>query len=149
MICLATRALGDSVRPRRLSGVVVWPLNFTVRRRRRHASSNQPLVPNVTQNDGAHYSTKQPRERAATLGLITAWAWTILAGGGGAMLIIERGPWPLTNGWFALTSGIAACPLTAWLVNRVLGISFSGRARFATAALIWLAGQIARRLPIW
>ena len=31
MICLAPRAPGDSVRPRRLSGVVVRPLNFTVR----------------------------------------------------------------------------------------------------------------------
>jgi hypothetical protein len=31
VVCLAPRALGDSVRPRRLSGVVVRPLNFTVR----------------------------------------------------------------------------------------------------------------------
>ena len=31
MVCLAPRALGDSVRPRRLSDVVVRPLNFTVR----------------------------------------------------------------------------------------------------------------------
>jgi len=30
VVCLAPRALGDSVRPRRLSGVVVRPLNFTV-----------------------------------------------------------------------------------------------------------------------
>jgi len=30
---LAPRAPGESVRPRRLSGVVVRPLNFTVRRR--------------------------------------------------------------------------------------------------------------------
>jgi hypothetical protein len=79
------------------------------------------------------------------LALIAAWLWTFLAGGGGAMLLIEKGPWPLTNGWFALCSGVAACPLTAWLANRVLGISLSGRVRFATAALIWLAGQITRR----
>jgi hypothetical protein len=32
VICLAPRAPGDSVRPRRLSGVIVRPLNFTVRR---------------------------------------------------------------------------------------------------------------------
>jgi hypothetical protein len=31
VVCLASRAPGDSVRPRRLSGVVVRPLNFTVR----------------------------------------------------------------------------------------------------------------------
>jgi hypothetical protein len=35
---LAPRALGDSVRPRRLSGVVGRPLNFTVR------SPNKRLV---------------------------------------------------------------------------------------------------------
>jgi molecular chaperone DnaK (HSP70) len=30
VVCLAPRALGDSVRPRRSSGVVVRPLNFTI-----------------------------------------------------------------------------------------------------------------------
>jgi hypothetical protein len=33
VVCQATRAPEDSVRPRRSSGVVVRPLNFTVRRR--------------------------------------------------------------------------------------------------------------------
>jgi len=32
VICLATQARGNSVRPRRLSDVVVRPLNFTVSR---------------------------------------------------------------------------------------------------------------------
>ena len=81
-------------------------------------------------------------------GTIVAWAWTLLAGGGGILLLIQRGPWPLTNGWFALASGIAACPLTAWCAKRYLGLHFSGRARLATAALIWLAGQLARRVGI-
>jgi hypothetical protein len=31
VVCLAPRAPGDSVRPRRPAGVVVRPLNFTVR----------------------------------------------------------------------------------------------------------------------
>jgi len=31
VVCLAPRARGNSVRPRRLSDVVVRPLNFTVR----------------------------------------------------------------------------------------------------------------------
>jgi hypothetical protein len=61
------------------------------------------------------------------------------------MLLIENGPWSLMNGWFALCSGAAACPLTARLANRALGISLSGRARLITAALIWLAGQVAHR----
>jgi hypothetical protein len=34
VVCLAPRALKDSVRPRRLAGVVGRPLNFTVRRLR-------------------------------------------------------------------------------------------------------------------
>jgi hypothetical protein len=41
VVCLAPRALGDSVRPRRLSGVVARPLNFTVRRHHAHI----PLFP--------------------------------------------------------------------------------------------------------
>jgi hypothetical protein len=93
-------------------------------------------------------STEQRGNWIARLGSIAAWAWTLLAAGGGAMLLIERGPWPLTNGWFALFSGIAACPLTAWFAKRSLGIALSGRVRFAAAALIWLAGQVARRAGV-
>ena len=99
----------------------------------------------MTDQIPAQSNARQPGAWMARVGLIAAWLWTILAAGGGAMLLIERGPWPLTNGWFALLSGIAACPLTAWLARRAFGIALSGRARFAAAALIWLAGQIARR----
>jgi hypothetical protein len=88
------------------------------------------------------------RAWASRLGLAAAWIWTAAAGGGGVMLLIEKGPWPLTNGWFALFSGIAACPLTARLAKSRLGIALSGRVQFAAAALIWLAGQIARRTGI-
>jgi hypothetical protein len=45
VICLAPRALGDSVRPRRLAGVVVRPLNFTVRRQPRKARRLCVLLP--------------------------------------------------------------------------------------------------------
>jgi len=81
----------------------------------------------------------------AIAGFLAGWGWMILAGGGGVLLLAERGPWPLTNGWFALASGLAACPLTAWSVRRFLGVTFSGRAQFVAAVLIWLTGQIARR----
>jgi hypothetical protein len=100
------------------------------------------------QDRGQRASTGHRGRWAARLAPIAAWVWTILAGGGGVLLLIERGPWPLTNGWFALVSGIAACPLTAWFAKRSLGIAFSGRARFWTAAVVWLAGQIARRAGI-
>ncbi len=44
------------------------------------------------------------------VGAIAAWAWTIVAGIGGAGLIITLGPWPPTNGWFALFSGLSGLP---------------------------------------
>ena len=45
MVCLAPRAPRDSVRPRRLSDVVVRPLNFTVRRQQSVAEQS-PTNPN-------------------------------------------------------------------------------------------------------
>ena len=100
------------------------------------------------QSSGVTPPSTTRRTWAGVLGLVAAWAWAILAGGGGVMLLIEKGPWPLTNGWFALCSGIAACPLTAWAAKRGFGVTLSGRAQFAAAGLIWLAGQLARRL-VW
>jgi hypothetical protein len=77
------------------------------------------------------------------LGWIAAWVWTIVAGGGGLLLLLTRRPLPLTNGWFALFSGIAACPLTATLSQKCLGIRLSGRIRIAATILFLIAGRIA------
>ena len=56
------------------------------------------------------------RTTAATLGWAAAWVWTIAAGGGGGLcLLLTKGPWPLTNGWFALFSVNWACPAVPWL----------------------------------
>ena len=63
---------------------------------------------------------------------------------GGLLLLLERGPWPLTNGWFAMLSGIAACPLISWISERYAGIKISGWVRFAAAALLFILGQVAR-----
>jgi hypothetical protein len=82
------------------------------------------------------------------LGSIAAWVWTMVAGGGGWWLLWTKGPWPLTNGWFALFSGIAACPLTGWLLDKYGGVSVSGQVRFAVAAFFWLAGRIALAVGI-
>ncbi len=79
----------------------------------------------------------------ATLGFIAAWAWTIVAGGGGLWLLWTRGPWPLTNGWFALFSGLAACPATAGVLKKYAGIQLSGYVRLAVAAFFFVAGRIA------
>jgi|ERR1035438_8360373 hypothetical protein len=84
----------------------------------------------------------------AMLGEIAAWAWAILAGGGGLWLMWTKGPWPLTNGWFALLSGLAACPLTAWLLKKYAGITLSGRVRIAVATFFFIAGKVALRVGI-
>jgi hypothetical protein len=80
------------------------------------------------------------------LGLIAAWGWTILAGIGGLGLIITLGPWPPTNGWFALFSGLSACPLTAWLFKKCASIYFPGWARFVVALLFFVAGRLALQI---
>src|SRR3954447_23767081 len=42
------------------------------------------------------------------IALIVAWAWALLAGVGGLILLIHEDAWPITNGWFAMCSGVAA-----------------------------------------
>jgi hypothetical protein len=74
---------------------------------------------------------------------LAGWAWALLAGVGGLILLIHEGPLPVTNGWFALFSGIAACPLTATLLKKHAGLSVPGWAQFAVALLIFLAGRLA------
>jgi hypothetical protein len=96
-----------------------------------------PIEPNEAQKKP---DTGSP---ARTLGLIVAWAWAIVAGGGGFLLLLEKGPLPLTKCWFAMVSGISAYPLTAWTLKRFAGVTFSGRARLFTALLFFVAGRIA------
>jgi hypothetical protein len=79
----------------------------------------------------------------SAIGEIAAWTWTVLAGGGGLLLLLEKGPRPLTNGWFALFSGVSACPLASSLSKRYAGVTVSGRVRFAAAAAFFIAGKIA------
>ena len=38
-------------------------------------------------------------------------------------------------------SGIAACPLTAWAIEKYAGIPVSGRIQFVAALLIFLGGR--------
>jgi hypothetical protein len=77
------------------------------------------------------------------LGWLAAWAWTVIAGGGGLVLLVEKGPWPLTNGWYAFFSGLSACPATAWLLNKYMGVVLSGWVRFGVAAAFLIAGRVA------
>lgn len=86
---------------------------------------------------------------ARIVGETLAWAWMIVAGGGGFGLILTEDPLPLTHGWYAMFSGLAWCPATAWLLKRYANIEASYWARFSVAALIILAGRIALIVRIW
>src|SRR5690242_2763353 len=74
---------------------------------------------------------------------LVAWGWALIAGVGGFLLLVHEGPWPITNGWFAMFSGMAACPLTARLLKRHARIVVPGYAQFAVALLIFIAGRVA------
>ena len=74
---------------------------------------------------------------------ILAWGWALLAGVGGLVLLIHEGPLPITNGWFAMFSGIAACPLTATLLRKYRRVNVPGYVQFLVALLIMVAGRIA------
>ncbi len=81
-----------------------------------------------------------------TLSIITwlvAWGWALIAGVGGFLLLVHEGPLPITNGWFAMFSGIAACPLTATLLRKYARVVVPGSIQFAVALLIFIAGRIA------
>jgi hypothetical protein len=89
------------------------------------------------------------RKAAEIGGLSLAWAWALLAGGGGFGLILTEGPLPLTHGWYAMFSGVALCPATAWLIRRYAKIEVSFLARFAVAALFIAAGRLALLIGPW
>jgi hypothetical protein len=74
---------------------------------------------------------------------VAAWTWALVAGVGGLMLLIHEGPLPVTNGWFAMFSGIAACPLTATLLKKYARITIPGYVQFAIALMIFIAGRVA------
>ena len=73
---------------------------------------------------------------------LVAWGWALIAGVGGFLLLVHQGPLPITNGWFAMFSGIAACPLTARLLKRYARLVVPQCVQFAVALLIFIAGRV-------
>ena len=74
---------------------------------------------------------------------LVAWGWALVAGVGGFMLLGHQGPLPITNGWFAMFSGIGACPLTATFLKRYAGVTVPGYVQYVVALLIFMAGRVA------
>jgi hypothetical protein len=81
------------------------------------------------------------------LSAIAGWAWFLLAGGGGFWLLVTRGQWPPTNGWFALFSGLAACPLIGRSLRTYARLKVFWWQQFAAAALFFVLGHAA--LSLW
>jgi hypothetical protein len=95
----------------------------------------------VAQNRSAKPASS--RRWLAIIGWLTAWGWAIFGCGAGLYLMFTRGPLPLTNGWFILFSGVAACPLTATLWQKLFDRRLSADVRLAAALFFILAGRVA------
>jgi hypothetical protein len=89
------------------------------------------------------FGTNHMHKLGLVLARVIAWVWACIAGVGGLALVIHQGPLPVTNGWFAMFSGIEACPLTASLLKKYAGIFDSGWVQFGLALLIFIAGRVA------
>ena len=75
------------------------------------------------------------------------WVWCLFAGGGGFGILLIRGPWSPTNGWFALMSGLVACPLVGRLSRNSTRLRVSGWQQFGAAMLLISLGRLA--LTVW
>lgn len=83
------------------------------------------------------------KKALSVIAWLVAWGWALIAGVGGFLLLLHQGPLPITNGWFAMFSGIAACPLTARVLKRYARVVVPGYVQLAAALLIFIAGRVA------
>jgi hypothetical protein len=81
------------------------------------------------------------------IALAAGWAWCLFAGGGGFGILLLRGPWSPTNGWFALMSGLVACPLLGRMLRNSNRLQVSGWQQFGAAVLLVSLGRLA--LTVW
>ncbi|HEY4128114.1 MAG TPA: hypothetical protein VGN70_08735 [Gammaproteobacteria bacterium] len=95
----------------------------------------------------AAMAANKPPTLLSRVGLVfaqtVAWIWGLVLSVGGLALLIHEGPWPITNGWFAIFSGLVACPFSAWLLKRYAGIKVPLSIQLVVALLISIAGRTA------
>lgn len=95
----------------------------------------------------SHWRPAEAKKVLPWLGITAGWAWCLFAAGGGMGLLFLRGPWPPTNGWFALMSGLVACPLVGRLLRHSGHLRISGWQQFGAAVLLVSLGRSA--LTVW
>jgi hypothetical protein len=93
------------------------------------------------------YRTAATKTMLPWVGVIAGWAWCLFVGAGALGILLLRGPWPPTNGWFALMSALAACPLTGQLLRDHARLKVSGWQQFGAAVLLVALGRFA--LTVW
>jgi hypothetical protein len=93
------------------------------------------------------YLPAATRPALARIAGVVGWAWCLFVGAGALGILFLRGPWPPTNGWFALMSALAACPLIGRLLRDRAHVPVSGTQQFAAAVLLVSLGRLA--LTVW
>lgn len=93
------------------------------------------------------YRPTATKRTLAWLAVVAGWGWCLFAAGGGFGILLLRGPWPPTNGWFAVMSGLAACPLIAQLLRKSANLKVSGWQQFGAAVFLVSLGRLA--LTVW
>jgi len=92
---------------------------------------------------GAASKNAMAHRLAGAAARVIAWAWAFIAGLGGLILLIHQGLLPVTNGWFAMFSGMAACPLSGTLLKRYCGVNVTLAVQLLVALAIFIVGRIA------
>jgi hypothetical protein len=147
VVCLAPRAPGDSVRPRRQSGVIVRPLNFPVRRLRKVTAMLGAYYPMFIAIGGLFGSALlseralalMPPEAKATL--VDSFARTRLLNLLVVALFVALMLWRPLVGWVFLGCSFLALGARSMLRLRRLGLPATP-SRLLLAAWIMAVGGL-------
>jgi len=62
-----------------------------------HSPAGHAEAPGRQRRVFISYASHDAPEAASVLGATLGWIWMVIAGGGGLLMLIRQGPWPLTN----------------------------------------------------